>query len=220
MGLIETKIFLQRNQKNYLVKMQLRFLLIISAFASNKKETTENSESNSILVKIEEDEYFKTNKSHCRYFGVLYNKKNELWRVQRWSKNERKNCYHGYYKDEETAACASDTLARKLIENGEKGHKLNFPDEHTEVQPKEKYSKYFGVTYNKRDEMWIVCRRSKNKHITVYNGTYKNEETAARASDTLARKLIANGEKGHKLNFPDNDTEVYPEKKTNYFGVI
>merc|ERR1712098_779845 len=121
MGLIETKIFLQRNQKNYLVKMQLRFLLIISAFASNKKETTENSESKSILVKIEEDEYFKTNKSHCRNFGVTYNKRREEWRAERWSKKERKPVYHGTYKDEETAAHASDTLARKLIANGEKG---------------------------------------------------------------------------------------------------
>ena len=27
----------------------------------------------------------------------------------------------------------------------------------------------------------------------------------------MARKLIANGEKGHKLNFPDDHTEVYSE---------
>ena len=47
----------------------------------------------------------------------------------------------------------------------------------------------------------------------VYNGTiYKDEETAARASDTLARKLMANGEQNHRLNFPDNNTEVYPKK--------
>ena len=43
------------------------------------------------------------------------------------------------------------------------------------------------------------------------NGCYDNEDTAARASDTLARKLMANGEQGHKLNFPDDDTDVFPE---------
>ena len=44
-----------------------------------------------------------------------------------------------------------------------------------------------------------------------YNGRYDNEETAAHASDTLARKLMSNGEQGHKLNFPDDDTKVFPE---------
>jgi hypothetical protein len=44
---------------------------------------------------------------------------------------------------------------------------------------------------------------------------FKDEETAAHATDTLARKLMANGEKNHKLNFPDDNTEVYAEK-VNY----
>merc|ERR1712098_361031 len=101
--------------------------------------------------------------------------------------------------DEETAAHASDTLARKLVANGEKGHKLNFPDEHTEVYPEEVKvsSNFIGVTYSKRDARWVAQRRSKNEKKVVHNGTYKDEETAAHASDTLARKLIANGEKGH-----------------------
>ena len=43
----------------------------------------------------------------------------------------------------------------------------------------------------------------------VYNGLHKDEMTAAFASDTLARHLIANGEENHKLNFPDEDDEVY-----------
>merc|ERR1712098_795178 len=127
-------------------------------------------------------------------------------------KNEKKNVYNGCYKDEETAAHASDTLARKLIKNGEKGHKLNFPDDHTEVYPEKVTfsSNYFGVSYNESKSKWVAQRRSKNEKKTVFNGTYKDEETAAHASDTLARKLIANGEKGRLLNFPDDKTEVYP----------
>ena len=46
----------------------------------------------------------------------------------------------------------------------------------------------------------------------TYSGPYTNEETAAQSSDTLARKLTANGEHGHRLNFPEDYTEVYPEK--------
>merc|ERR1712098_880548 len=155
------------------------------------------------------------------YFGVSYNKLRATWDVCRYSKNEKKNLHNGTYKDEEIAAHASDTLARKLIENGEKGHKLNFPDDNTELYPKEvpKSSSFIGVTYHKPNDRWCAQRHSKNEKTIVRKGSYKDEETAAHASDTLARKLMAKGEKGHKLNFPDDDTEVYPEKKTNYFGV-
>ena len=48
--------------------------------------------------------------------------------------------YNGCYDDEKTAAHASDTLARQLMENGEQGHKLNFPDEYTEVHWEVTYS--------------------------------------------------------------------------------
>merc|ERR1712098_515689 len=202
------------------MKMQLFLLLIISVFASEDSEPTQNSApfiteniaQNAIVVKIEEDEYIKKQSSH--YIGASYNKRDERWYAQRWSKNENKSVHNGAYKDEETAARASDTLARKLIANGEKCHNLNFLDDFIEVYP-EKTSKYFGVTYNKREESWRAQRHNKNDNKPVHNGTYKDEETAAHASDTLARKLIANGEKGHKLNFPDDSTEVN-SKKTTY----
>ena len=48
----------------------------------------------------------------------------------------------------------------------------------------------------------------------LFNGYYDDEKTAARASDTLARKLMKSGEQTLKLNFPEDDTEVYPEKVT------
>jgi len=123
--------------------------------------------------------------------------------------------YNGTYKDVETAAHASDTLARKLVANGEKNQNLNFPDDNTEVHWKNYkvaatnfYSEYIGVSYNKIATVWQAYRRSKNKKKIVYNGTYKDENTAAHASDTLARELIEDGEH-HILNFPDDDTEVH-----------
>ena len=80
-------------------------------------------------------------------------------------------------------------------------------------------SQYFGVGYYKRTETWVAQRHSKIKNKTFHNGYYKDEETAAHASDTLARKLIENGEKDHKLNFPDDHTEVYAEVTGNDFVV-
>ena len=43
----------------------------------------------------------------------------------------------------------------------------------------------------------------------IHNGnSHYTAEEAAHASDTLARKLMENGEQGHTLNFPDDETEV------------
>lgn len=75
-------------------------------------------------------------------------------------------------------------------------------------------SKHIGVYYVERKSQWRACRRSKNEKKTVHNGCYKDEKTAAHASDTLAIELMANGELNHKLNFPVDHTEVYTEKVT------
>merc|ERR1712098_856582 len=87
----------------------------------------------------------------------------------------------GTYKDEETAAHASDTLARKLMKNGEKGHKLNFPDDSTEVYPEAERQterkNYFGVTYNLRDSRWYAFRCGKNEKKSFSHGYFKDEET-------------------------------------------
>merc|ERR1712098_339177 len=152
-------------------------------------------------------------KNSSDFNGVTYNKQDLTWSAQRWSKKENKTLNNGSYKDEESAAHASDTLAKKLIANGEKGHKLNFFDDGTEVHAQEKSCKYIGVSYNKQRKTWLAWSWSKHENRQFYNGSYKDEVMAARASDTLARKLMANGEKVHKLNFPNDDTEVMYQKK-------
>merc|ERR1712098_638839 len=150
--------------------------------------------------------------TQSKHIGVCYHKNNSKWYVQRWSQNDNKKFSNGYYDDEETAAHASDTLARQLMENGEKNLKLNFPDDYIEVYPDKKMtSKFIGVFYDKKNSKWCVQRRSKNENKVVSYGYYDDEETAAHASDTLARKLMENGKHTHKLNFPDDHTEVYPE---------
>merc|ERR1712098_559561 len=118
----------------------------------------------------------------------------------------------GSHIDEETAAFASDTLARTFMANGEKGHKLNFPNDDIEMYSEYvTSSRFIGVTYNKVQSKWRVQRRSNSKvseKDILYNGSYSDEETAAHASDTLARDLIARGGKYLKLNFPHDETEV------------
>jgi len=108
-------------------------------------------------------------------------------------------------------AHASDTLARKLIKNDEL--KLNFPDDHTEVYA-EKKEIDIGVIFYPKKNKWKVQRWSKNEKKNVCNGSYDNKETAIHESDTLARILMKNGEHGHRLNYPGNETKVYIEKKT------
>jgi len=164
--------------------------------------------------------------TNSKYFGVSYRcrGKHKILYPQRWSKNEKKNLSNGTYKDEETAAHASDTLARELKANGEQGHTLNFPDDNSEVKATEKKvtSKYFGVSYLQQLKRWTTKRWSKNKKMQFTNGTHKDEKTAAHASDTLAKKLIATGEEDLRLNFPDDNTEVKATertKKSKSFGV-
>merc|ERR1712058_67044 len=101
----------------------------------------------------------------------------------RRSKKENKTLYNGNYDDEETAAHASDTLARKLMKNGEQDHKLNFPDDDTEVYPEKKKtsSKFIGVSFNKNESKWETKRWSKSENKTLFNGRYDDEETTARA---------------------------------------
>merc|ERR1712098_517655 len=158
------------------------------------------------------ENYPEEKKTSSKFIGVSLNKKQSYWETHRRSKSENKTLSNGHYDDEETAARASDTLARNLMKNGEQNHKLNFPGDDTEVYPERKNtsSKFIGVILNKKEAKWRVQRWSKNKRF--YNGHYDNEETAARASDTLARKLMKRGEQNHKLNFPDAHNEVHAEK--------
>merc|ERR1712034_291799 len=96
----------------------------------------------------------KTNTS--KYIGVFYNNKISKWRASRYSKNEKKIMYIGDYKDEDIAAHASDTLARKLIANDKQKLKLNFPDDETEVRPKPRNTK------RKRPNTLNVAQNDKN----------------------------------------------------------
>merc|ERR1712098_243781 len=85
---------------------------------------------------------------------------------------------------------------------------MGFPDDHIEVQ-REKKTNYIRVSHIDYRSTWSASRRSKKQNKTLYNGsTHRDEKTAAHASDTLARKLMENGERDHKLNFPDDYTEV------------
>merc|ERR1712098_112613 len=208
------------------IKMKVFALLIALSFAAKQNknvveseghhgENVNNGEREEIRVKIEEDEYAKKKEHSSQFIGVSYEIKATKWRAQRHSKLEKKMLHNGSYENEETAARASDTLARKLMANGEQAHKLNFPDDDTEVFPEEKkgpHSQFLGVIYDISTTKLRAQRHSRLEEKIIYNGSYENEETAARASDTLARNLMANGEEAHKLNFPNDYTEVFPDR--------
>merc|ERR1712034_28023 len=86
-------------------------------------------------------------------------------------------------------------------------------DDKTEMYKVKKTSEYKGVCYLEKNKRYIAQRWSKTGKKLCINGTYKDEKTAAQASDTLARKLMANGEV-HQLNFPDSSTEVHKKRNS------
>merc|ERR1712034_232995 len=104
------------------------------------------------------------------------------------------------------------------MKNGEQGHNLNFPNDSAELfaEKKIKLSQYIGVTYDVKGGKWRSQRRSKHEKKVICKGYYENEETAAHASDALAKKLIAKGEQYHKLIFTDDDTEEFPKKSMSH----
>lgn len=107
-------------------------------------------------------------KKSSNYIGVRYDEEKLKWRAVRWIKADKKAAYNGYYKDEKTAAHASDTLARKLMENDKQILKLNFPDDNTEVRSaRKKFSEYIGVYFNVNRKRWIVQRWNKTEKKTL-----------------------------------------------------
>merc|ERR1712098_339556 len=153
-----------------------------------------------------------------KHIGVAYNKKFSKWQAQRRKNN--KMFYGGCYEDEDTAARASDNLARKLMSEGERILKLNFPSEKTEVYTEQvETSKYIGVAFVAKRQRWQAQRWDNKDNKQVYNGcNHKDEETAARASDTLARKMMRNGEQNLKLNFSDDDG-LRKYKRKRFYGL-
>ena len=67
------------------------------------------------------------------YFGVSYTEKYKTWAAARWSKKEKKLISKGYFKDEKTAALASDNLARKLIQISKR--KISIKNDESRLRP-------------------------------------------------------------------------------------
>merc|ERR1712098_59529 len=107
----------------------------------------------------------------------IFKAKQQKWSAQRRSKFLKKVLYNGSHDDPAQAAHASDTLARKLMTNGEQGHKLNFPNDDTEVlAEKTLSSQYLGVSYDVKFKKWRTQRYSKHEKKMIVNGRYDTEE--------------------------------------------
>jgi hypothetical protein len=146
------------------MKFFLLFLIVIGSKRDEHGGNQEEQGEHEIpMVKIEEGESAKGNSS--QFIGVSWYKRDSKWYASRWSKIQCKMIYNGYFKaDEETkAAYESDTLARALIADGRENHKLNFPNDETEVwaEKKKSSSKYYGGTWSKIYSKWRVRRWSK-----------------------------------------------------------
>jgi hypothetical protein len=111
------------------------------------------------------------NLGNSKYFGVTYNPRKAIWNAKRWNKGEKKWAHHGSFKSQETAAHASDVLARTLLVGDKElgrfrqNHQLNFPDENTEIlffseNTEPAPEEYFGVRWNGRNSKWSAYRWS------------------------------------------------------------
>jgi hypothetical protein len=154
----------------------------------------------------------------------------------------------GHFDDEQEAARAFDTAARRLRSQGEAHggrsgtywHRLNFPtaeeeafavqqgmpgsgavEEKSAVVTKAEAqgfrSDYLGVTWPKGRRQWNVTIKHNGKQHSL--GHFDDEQEAARAYDTAARRLRPKGEahggrsgtKWKCLNFPTAEERAFAE---------
>jgi hypothetical protein len=171
--------------------------------------------------------------------GVNWSKRHRKWRAE--IRHDRKLQYLGRFDDEREAAQTFDTAARRLRGKDAHGGRaaktdrrcrpwrLNFPaegevkraqargalltedDKTAAMAASERQgpSKFVGVSWNRQNRNWKA--EIKHDRKQQYLGSFDDEQEAARAVDTAARRL--RGEHAHggragskskwlRLNFP------------------
>eukprot|EP01046_Picozoa_sp_COSAG06_P003816 COSAG06_NODE_152_length_21942_cov_4.593234_17_plen_487_part_00 len=149
--------------------------------------------------------------------GVSWHKQGHKWTANISQDGKKKHL--GMFDDEQEAARAVDTAARRL--RGEDAHggrsgtqwlRLNFPTEGEAKRAQERGalltkedkaaaaaserqgpSKFVGVGWHKQKRKWVA--RTKHERKDQYLGCFDDEREAARAVDTAARRL--RGEDAH-----------------------
>ena len=180
-----------------------------------------------------------------KFVGVSWNKLERKWKAQ--FNHDGKRQYLGCFDDEQQAARAVDTAARRL--RGEDAHggrsggigkqwrRLNFPTEGEVERAQERGmltvedmaataaaseqqgpSKFVGVSWYKNSRKWTaqIKHDGKQQHL----GSFDDEQEAARAVDTVARRLRGEdahggraGKKWHRLNFPIEEEVKRAQKR-------
>jgi len=179
----------------------------------------------------------KNSVTTSEFVGVSWVKKSRKWMAS--MKHDGKMQRLGCFDDEREAARAVDTAARRL--RGDDAHgrragngswlRVNFPTEEEVKRAKDRGalltkedkaaaaaavsdqqgpSKFVGVSWNKKDRKWEakITHDGKQQHL----GRFDDEQEAAQAVDTAARRLRGNdahggraggrGKQWHRLNFP------------------
>ena len=148
-------------------------------------DTTDNRLENLRIATQQENSWnrskCRTRKCHSKYLGVTW-----VAAVKKWQASAS-HVYLGRYNDEEMAAKAYDTYARKIYGNFAK---LNFPDIHEEVcfvVRQKKTSKYKGVVFDKKTAKWRACAMINGKKYTA-GKCFNTEDEAAHAYNQIIIK--------------------------------
>lgn len=120
---------------------------------------------------------------------------------------------NGLYSDEETAAHASDTLARKLIERGEYDHELSFPDVELECnddEAEERNELNFpnGITTEKNDELENQRLANLREQQQILLDAYKCKQLRDQAAEKTRRLAELRNQETIILNSLDSNATI------------
>lgn len=193
----------------------------------------------------------KKKNSSSKYIGVCYDKVGQRWTTS--ISHNSKHVFSSSYNDEEACARSRDLYLIQHLPDEQ--YKLNFEwsdddvifwkkeldDIKSNQTKKPRYdgvestfhkkpdaetsSKYYGVTYNKKNKRWdaVVV---KNKKV-VYKRSFNTESVGARARDLYILHFLKNN--GYRLNFEwsyddiskwkEKISELEHKSSSNYHGV-
>lgn len=143
-------------------------------------------------------------KDTSKYNGVSFNKRLKKWNCDIYIKSKKKTKYVGVFDSEVEAAIIFNQEMYKMYGNDFNINVIEGVEDWSSIEVRKykdtTYSKYYGITYDKRRNVWLARVYYNKKQVQA--GTFDDEIKAVKAYNEKALELF--GEKA-KLNIIEGE---------------